>query len=147
MQLAFNKIKSLMPKDDLSLTRGMVILATVKGDVHDIGKNIVGAILETHGYQVVDLGKNVEAEKIIEAVLEQDADIVGLSALMTTTMIEMEKVIQGLKQQNARAGIITGGAVITRSFAESIGADGYAADAMSAVPELNKIMEEVRGRA
>jgi 5-methyltetrahydrofolate--homocysteine methyltransferase len=140
MQLAFNKIKSLMPTDDLTLIRGRVVLATVKGDVHDIGKNIVGAILETHGYQIIDLGKNVEAEDIAKAATENDADIVGLSALMTTTMVEMENVIQALKDYKARAGVLIGGAVTTRSFAKSIGADGYAPDAMTAVPEINRIM-------
>ena len=144
MKLAFEKIKPLIPKENPAFVRGKVILATVKGDVHDIGKNIVSAILETHGYQVTDLGKNVESEEIVKRTLEEDADLLGLSALMTTTMTEMEMVVKQLKKKGARAGIIIGGAVTTRAFAESIGADGYAQDAMSAVPEVNKIIEKVR---
>jgi len=146
MQIAFKKIKSLLPKDDTSLMKGTVILASVKGDVHDIGKNIVGAILETHGYQIIDLGKGIETEKIVEAAVEHNADVVGLSALMTTTMTEMKHVIDRLKIAGARAGVIIGGAVTSKTYAESIGADGYAKDAMSAVPEVNRIAESVRSK-
>jgi 5-methyltetrahydrofolate--homocysteine methyltransferase len=141
MQLAFKKIKSLLPKGDVSLLKGKVVMASVKGDVHDIGKNIVGAILETHGYQVVDLGKSVEKEKIADAALEMDADVLGLSALMTTTMTEMEGVIQHLKERKVRAAVIIGGAVTSQAFARRIGADGYAPDAISAVPEVQKILK------
>lgn len=140
MKLAFNKVKSLLPKEDSSLMMGKVLLASVKGDVHDIGKNIVGAILETHGFLVTDLGKNVDAETIAEAAFREGADIVGLSALMTTTMVEMVNTIECLKKNKVQAGVIIGGAVTTRAFADSIGADGYAKDAMSAVPEIKKIL-------
>ncbi|MHC4943186.1 MAG: homocysteine S-methyltransferase family protein [Planctomycetota bacterium] len=143
MQIAFKQIKSLLPRDDGSLVRAKILLATVKGDVHDIGKNIVAAILETHGYQIIDLGKNVEAREIAETALTESVDIVGLSALMTTTMAEMKNVIQMLRQKGSQAGVILGGAVTTRAFAESIGADGYAPDAMSAVPEVKKILDRL----
>ncbi|MFH1998819.1 MAG: homocysteine S-methyltransferase family protein, partial [Planctomycetota bacterium] len=146
MQLAFNKVKSLLPKEDSSLMMGKVVLASVKGDVHDIGKNIVAAILETHGFQVTNLGKNVEAETIAQTALREGADIVGLSALMTTTMVEMVNTIDCLKKSKVKAGVIIGGAVTTRAFAESIGADGYAKDAMSAVPEIKKILAARAGR-
>ena len=142
MQQAFSRIKSLLPRDDTSLVKGRVVLATVKGDVHDIGKNIVGAILESHGYGVTDLGKSVDAERIVTTALETNADVVGLSALMTTTMTEMKEVIRLLHENGARASVIIGGAVTSRAFAESIGADGYAADALSAVPEIARLLKK-----
>ena len=140
MQIAFRRIKDLIPREDRSLVKGKVVLATVKGDVHDIGKNIVGAILETHGYEVTDLGKSVDAEAIANEAIRLDADLVGLSALMTTTMTEMKRVVDALRATGARAGVIIGGAVTTPAYAESIGADGHAADAMSAVPEVERIL-------
>ena len=114
-------------------TKGIIVLATVKGDIHDIGKNLVAVMLKNYGFKVYDLGKNVEAEEIIASAKEHDADIIGLSALMTTTMMEMKNVVDLAKEKNIRAKIMIGGAVVTEDFAAEIGADGYSADAKEAV--------------
>jgi 5-methyltetrahydrofolate--homocysteine methyltransferase len=119
---------------------GTVIMATVEGDIHDIGKNIVCTLLENHGFNVVDLGKNVPAEKILEAAREHKADIVGLSALMTTTVMEMDNVIKLLNKEGIKAVTIVGGAVVTPEFAERVGADEYGSDAMSAVDKIKKLV-------
>ncbi|MGE5494555.1 MAG: homocysteine S-methyltransferase family protein [Burkholderiales bacterium] len=116
-----------------------VVIATVKGDIHDIGKNLVAMLLRNHGFAVTDLGKDVPAETIIEAAAKQDADIIGLSALITTTAKEMENVIALAKQRKLRAKIMVGGAVVTESYARSIGADAYAADAAGAVREAARL--------
>ena len=123
-----------------STSKGTVVLATVKGDVHDIGKNIVATLVENNGYEVIDLGKNAGAEQVIAAVREHNADIVGLSALMTTTMGVMEEMVKAIKAE-INTGIIVGGAVVTRQFAEEIGADGYAKDAAGAVKEIAGILK------
>ncbi len=119
-----------------------VVIATVKGDIHDIGKNLVAMLLRNHGFAVVDLGKDVPAESIIDTALEQDADIIGLSALITTTAKEMENVIALAKEKSVRAKIMVGGAVVTPKYAKSIGADSYAADAAGAVREAVKLTED-----
>ncbi|MEE9543310.1 MAG: cobalamin-dependent protein, partial [Thermodesulfobacteriota bacterium] len=119
---------------------GTVVMATVEGDIHDIGKNIVCTLLENHGFNVVDLGKNVPAERIIEAAKENKADIVGLSALMTTTVMEMDNVIKMLNKEGIKAVTIVGGAVVTPEFAERVGADEYGSDAMSAVEKIKKLV-------
>lgn len=112
-----------------------VVLGTVKGDLHDIGKNLVGMMLKGGGFKVVDLGVDVPPEKFVEAVQENDANILGLSALLTTTMVAMEDVITAVKGSAAADKVKTmiGGAPITSEFADKIGADGYAPDAASAV--------------
>jgi len=110
-----------------------VILATVKGDIHDIGKNIVGLMLKNHGFDVIDLGKDVSAEEIIEAAKSTGAAIVGLSALMTTTMIEMKEVIALARKEGLTCKFMVGGAAVTEEYAKLIGADGYASDANNAV--------------
>ncbi len=117
------------------------MIATVKGDIHDIGKNLVAMLLRNHGFAVTDLGKDVPAEKIIDAALEQDADIIGLSALITTTAKEMETVIARAREKSLRAKIMVGGAVVTEKYAKSIGADAYAADAAGAVREAVRLTE------
>jgi 5-methyltetrahydrofolate--homocysteine methyltransferase len=132
MQDAFGRLQELFPAEDKN-RRGKIILATVKGDVHDIGKNIVSVVLQNYGWEVVDLGKNVEARLIVEKARELRPDFVGLSALMTTTMLEMKTVIHELKGAGIPVKIIVGGAVLTSSFAAEIGADGYGKDAMEAV--------------
>ena len=116
-----------------SVTRVPVVLATVKGDIHDLGKNIVAALLENSGFTVIDLGKDVPPERIVEATKECSAPLVGLSALMTTTVPAMEKTIALLREKSPTAKIMVGGAVLTEEYAKKIGADGYAKDAMSAV--------------
>ncbi len=124
---------------------GRVLLATVEGDVHDIGKNIVATLLENHGFEVIDLGKNVPAERIIKEALAHKVDAVGLSALMTTTVMEMEKVIGLLRDRGVKTFTIVGGAVVTQEFAERIGADVYAKDAMDAVRKLKRLLKGVEG--
>ncbi len=118
-----------------------VVIATVKGDIHDIGKNLVAMLLRNHGYAVTDLGKDVPAETIIKTAAEQDADIIGLSALITTTAKEMENVIALAKNHGLRAKIMVGGAVVTEKYAKSIGADAYSADAAGAVREAARLTQ------
>ena len=121
--------------------KGTVILATVKGDVHDIGKNIVAALVENHGFRVVDLGKNINAVEIINRAESEKADIIGLSALMTTTMEVMREMVAEIKD-SIDVKVVVGGAVVTRKFAEEIGADGYGKDAAEAVQEIMKLLKE-----
>lgn len=137
MQSAFQVIKENM-KGMKRETKGKIILATVEGDIHDIGKNIVGMLLENNGYEVIDLGKNVPTERIVEEAKRIRPLAVGLSALMTTTMQEMRNVIKKLKEEGIKTFTIIGGAVVTEEFAREIGADAYAKDALSAV----KILDE-----
>ncbi|QSH41844.1 homocysteine S-methyltransferase family protein [Lentisphaerota bacterium ZTH] len=124
----------LVSKENSADNKAVVILATVEGDIHDIGKNIVALMLRNYGFDVVDLGKDVSASRIIAAVKEHDAKIVGLSALMTTTMIRMEDVIRLAKAEGLdNVRFLIGGAVVDQNFADQIGADAYAADAMDSV--------------
>ncbi|MCL2385960.1 MAG: homocysteine S-methyltransferase family protein [Defluviitaleaceae bacterium] len=113
--------------------RGKIVLATVKGDIHDIGKNIVKTLLENYNFEVFDLGKNVPPEEIVQTVLAENVTLVGLSALMTTTVASMEETIKQLRQATPLCKIMVGGAVLTESHAKKIGADFYSADAMGAV--------------
>ena len=117
-----------------------IILATVKGDIHDIGKNIVKVLLENYSYDVVDLGKDVSAEKIVETALSQNIKLVGLSALMTTTVTSMEETIQQLRKQKPDCKIVVGGAVLTQEYADMIGADHYAKDAMATVYYAQEVL-------
>lgn len=132
MREAFDALKEHFPKDESS-SIGTVILATVKGDVHDLGKNIVGALLKNNGFKVVDLGKDVSRETIIESAIKENADIVGLCALMTTTMGEIPNVINALKENSVKAKVMAGGAAVTEEYAKQNGADAYAKDAVEAV--------------
>lgn len=134
MQHGFSILKPLLEKDSASVVRPKVIMATVEGDIHDIGKNIVCLMLGNHGFDVVDLGKDVKAETIVDAAAEHGARIIGLSALMTTTMVRMEDTVALLKERNMNdVKVMVGGAVVTAAFADSIGAHGYSEDAVSAV--------------
>lgn len=127
-------------------SRGTVVMATVKGDLHDIGKNLVAMMLEGAGFRVLDLGVDLSVEKLIDQVKSIQPEILGLSALLTTTMPEMQKVIQELKAQGLRDKIkvMVGGAPVDRAFAEKIGADGYGANAAEAVELARRF---VAGRA
>ncbi|HBA71346.1 MAG TPA: 5-methyltetrahydrofolate--homocysteine methyltransferase, partial [Geobacter sp.] len=140
MQAGFARLKQEM-KGQKFKSLGKILMATVEGDIHDIGKNIVCTLLENHGFEVFDIGKNVSAATIISKAREYAVDAVGLSALMTTTMSEMDNVIKKLKA----AGIITftmvGGAVVTQEYADRIGADLYARDAMEAVAKIKQLLE------
>ncbi|MBN2448740.1 MAG: corrinoid protein [Lentisphaeria bacterium] len=122
--------------------RGTVCCATVKGDLHDIGKNLVCMMLEGAGYEVVDLGVNCEPEKFVKAAQEHNADAIGMSALLTTTMTNMKATVDAFQEAGLRGKvkIMVGGAPLTQNFADEIGADGYAPDAASAVDLLHSLM-------
>ena len=129
----FDVIKETMKNNNTQTeSKGKIILATVKGDVHDIGKNIVKTVLENYGYDVIDLGRDVTVEAVVEAQKENAVKLVGLSALMTTTLPAMEATVKALREANADCKIMVGGAVLTPEYAEKIGADFYAKDAKSA---------------
>ncbi|MBQ9497384.1 MAG: dihydropteroate synthase, partial [Selenomonadaceae bacterium] len=132
MRLAFDELKKIFPAQETQ-TQGTFVIATVKGDVHDLGKNIVGALIANSGFKLVDLGKDVDSEKIVRAALEHDADIVGLCALMTTTMIQIDKVVEDLRAAGCSAKIMVGGAALTQEYADAAGADAYARDGVEAV--------------
>lgn len=119
-----------------------IVIGTVKGDLHDIGKNIVGFMLEGAGYEVVDLGIDVSKEKFMDAARKEDARIIGLSALLTTTMIYMKEIVASVKESDLKdkVRVIIGGAPVTQSFADDIKADGYAADAPSAVDIVKSLL-------
>lgn len=121
---------------------GTVVLGTVRGDLHDIGKNLVGMMLEGAGFEVVDLGVDVPAEKFIQMAKEKEASIIGLSALLTTTMPAMKEVIEALDSSGLKGKIkvMIGGAPVTQSYADEIGADGYAPDAASAVDKAKELL-------
>lgn len=141
-QMAFGEIKTyLMKRGSASVSKGKIILATVKGDVHDIGKNIVKVVLENYGYQVFDLGKDVPIEKVVETAIREDVYLIGLSALMTTTLPSMEATIQALRESGHACKVMVGGAVVSPEYAQSIGADYYAKDAK----ESADIAKEVLG--
>lgn len=130
---SFEVIKATMSADGSSVKKGSIVIATVHGDIHDIGKNIVKLLLENYGYNVIDLGKNVPPETVLRAVTDNHAPLVGLSALMTTTVPAMEKTVKLIKENAPWCKTVVGGAVLTQDYADKIGADKYAADAMETV--------------
>ena len=134
----FEAVKEGLPLDETTF-KGEIIIATVKGDVHDIGKNIVKTILQNYGYRVIDLGKDISPERILEEVKKTNARLVGLSALMTTTVPAMEKTIKLIRKECPNAKIMVGGAVLNHEYADMIGADKYAKDAMEAVRYAQEI--------
>ena len=136
---AFQALKTALAGQDLP-QYGVIILATVKGDIHDLGKNIVGALLENYGFKVIDLGKDVAAETIVTAAIRHKADIIGLSALMTTTMPEMAEVIKLLKEHRITTKVMVGGAVVTQEYADLIKADVYAKDAIDALTKAKQLI-------
>ena len=137
---AFEVIKSFMAGGEKSADKGTFVIATVHGDIHDIGKNIVKLLLENYGFNVVDLGKDVPPEKIVETAMQLHAPLVGLSALMTTTVPAMEETIKQLKVKAPWCKIVVGGAVLTKEYADKIGADKYAKDAMETVRYAENII-------
>lgn len=140
---AFDVIKKALAKDGVStLTKGKILLATVKGDIHDIGKNIVVVILENYGYEIIDLGRDVAPQVILERVKQENIQLVGLSALMTTTLPYMQETIALLKEHDTNCKVMVGGAVLTADFAKEIAADFYAKDAKEGV----NIAKEVFGK-
>ncbi|MDR1241533.1 MAG: homocysteine S-methyltransferase family protein [Deltaproteobacteria bacterium] len=141
MQKAFARLKPLLEQDSRQVARQKIVTATVEGDIHDIGKNIVNLMLGNHGFEVIDLGKDVGAEKIVQAAVEHKAALIGLSALMTTTMIRMQDTLNLLKERNLHSiKVMIGGAVVTEAFAGRIGAHGFAADAVEAVKVAKKLL-------
>lgn len=137
---AFEVIKASMSGKEKTVTNNTIVIATVRGDIHDIGKNIVKLLLENYGFYVVDLGKDVPAEEIVEKVIELHAPLAALSALMTTTVPAMEETIKLLKEKAQWCKIVVGGAVLTQEYADKIGADKYAKDAMESVRYAQLIM-------
>ena len=133
MQTAFAHLKPLLEASRGAEERPVVVMATVEGDIHDIGKNIVSLLLGNHGFDVVDAGKDVPAEAIVACALKHNARIIGLSALMTTTMVRMEDTINIVRDRGLPIKVLVGGAAVTQAFADAIGADAYCADAVGAV--------------
>ncbi len=137
---AFEVIKRrLTEKGEQTQKKGKIVLATVQGDIHDIGKNIVATLLENYGFEIIDLGKDTPPERILQTAKETGARLVGLSALMTTTLQSMEETVSLLKRELPKVKVIVGGAVLTKDYAEKIGADAYGKDAMEAVRYAEKI--------
>ncbi len=141
VQRAFGRLKKEFKPGEQE-SKGTIVIATVEGDIHDIGKNIVISVLENHGYKIYDLGRGVPAGVIIKEAVKNKADIIGLSALMTTTMIQMERVIKELKKKDLHFKTIVGGAVVTESFAKEIGASAYARDAIEAVNIVKSLLKD-----
>ena len=140
---SFEAIRTSLSKQGKSSeNKGKIVIATVKGDIHDIGKNIVKTLLENYGFEMIDLGKDVAPELILKTVLEQHVKLVGLSALMTTTVVNMEATIKLLRKNNADCKVMVGGAVLTQEYADMIGADFYSKDAMGSVRYANELHEK-----
>lgn len=138
VKVSLNIIKEKLSKNNNTSSKGKIIVATVQGDIHDIGKNIVKIMLENYGYEVIDLGKDVPIEEVVKRAKEENIQLIGLSALMTTTVENMKKTIKALKENNINARVFVGGAVVTEEYAQKINADYYSKDAKSAV-EIAKI--------
>ncbi|HAL17259.1 MAG TPA: cobalamin-binding protein [Anaerolineaceae bacterium] len=141
MQGGLGILRPVLVEQDVK-SAGKVVLGTVKGDLHDIGKNLVGMMLEGAGFQIVDLGTDVSPEKFIEAIREHQPDIVGMSALLTTTMPNMDKTIKAFNEAGVRQSVkvMVGGAPVTKKYAGEIGADGFAPDANQATAEAKKLL-------
>lgn len=140
-QAAFGVIREkMLSQNEAPVSKGKIVLATVKGDIHDIGKNIVKVLLENYGYTVIDLGKDVPCEDVVKAAIENKVKLVGLSALMTTTLKSMEDTIKLLRENNVDCKVVVGGAVLTPEYAEKIGADYYAKDAKETCDIAKKIV-------
>lgn len=141
MHAGLDQLKPLFAKEGIP-TRGTIVIGTVKGDLHDLGKNLVGIMLKGAGFEVIDLGKDVAPETFVETAVKANARIIGMSALLTTTMPAMKAVIDLLRQGNHQARIKTmiGGAPITKAYADQIGADAYAFDAAKSVDCANALL-------
>jgi len=143
MKAGMEVLRPLLVERDIK-GAGKVVLGTVRGDLHDIGKNLVGMMLEGAGFEIIDLGIDVSPERFVETAREKNADIIGLSALLTTTMPAMKEVISVLEKENLKGKIkvMIGGAPVTQDYADEIGADGYAPDAASAVDKAKELVGE-----
>lgn len=140
MKKAIEYLEPMLSSGDETGPKVTIVIATVEGDIHDIGKNLVALMLKNYGFRVVDLGKDVPKETIVQATIDENADIIALSALMTTTMMRMKDVVELVREKNVDAKVIIGGAVITQSYADEIGADGYSKDAADAVRLVQRLM-------
>ena len=148
MKKAFTRLKPELQKAKAGQAEiGTVVLATVQGDIHDIGKNICAVLLENYGFRVIDLGRDVKNEIVLEKARQEGADIVGLSALMTTTMPQMKRVIELFATEGFECPVIVGGAATTRSFANQIGAAGYGRDAQEAVQIALQLLAQRKAAA
>ena len=141
-------LRPLLPKNEAG-AKCKIVIGVVQGDTHDIGKNLVKIMLESAGYEVTDMGRDVPVEKFVEEVKKQGAQVLALSTLMSTSMKNMGKIIELLKEQGAREGVsvIVGGAPISESFARKIGADGYSANATEAVKLVDRLVAEKSGQS
>ncbi len=141
MKAAMGVLEPLLLRDRVP-SAGAIVLGTVRGDLHDIGKNLVSVMLQGSGYRVVDLGSDVEPDAFIDAAIDQGATVIGMSALLTTTMTEMAKVVRRIRERElqGRLRTIVGGAPLSEGFAREIGADEYASDAMSAIDRVKAMM-------
>ena len=140
MEEAVAFLEPMLVRDAGTEEAPLIVIATVEGDVHDIGKNLVTLMLRNYGYRVIDLGKNVPADEIIDTALEKDAAVVALSALMTTTMVNMKKVLRRAEERQYKGRIIVGGAAVTEQYAREIGADGYSTDAADCVRLVSQLL-------
>lgn len=142
-KISFEILKETMQNNGFSQEeREKIILATVKGDIHDIGKNIVKVLLENYGFDVLDLGKDVSPERIVETAMKEDIRLVGLSALMTTTVSSMEETIRLLRKNKPDCRVMVGGAVLNQEYADMIGADFYGKDAMQSVYYAQGLLQQ-----
>jgi 5-methyltetrahydrofolate--homocysteine methyltransferase len=140
MKLAIDYLEPLLERKGDGTKMPTLVIATVEGDIHDIGKNLVVLMLKNYGYNVIDLGKDVPCEEIVDTAMQENAAIIGLSALMTTTMMRMQDVVELCKEKGCKSKVIIGGACITESFAQEIGADGYSKDAAECVKLVERLL-------
>jgi len=133
MKAATALLKPYLEKSGGSMKLGKIVIATVEGDVHDIGKNLVSMMLESAGFDMVDLGVNAKVSAIAEAAVKQEADLVGLSALLTTTMLAMKPAVKAIRGASSKVKVMVGGSPITQEWAKEAGADGFAPDALRAI--------------
>jgi 5-methyltetrahydrofolate--homocysteine methyltransferase len=140
MHAGLGVLKPILAKSTTSVTT-KIVLGTVKGDLHDIGKNLVGMMLEGAGFEVVDLGIDVPPEKFIQSAKENGAQVIGMSALLTTTMMQMKSTVEKIKAEGLNVKTVIGGAPVTAEFAKQIGADGFAPDAASAVSTIKEVLK------
>lgn len=141
MKMAIDHVEPLLEKKEIGTALPTVVIATVKGDIHDIGKNLVVLMLKNYGYPVIDMGKDVAPEEIVRVAMEEHAAVIGLSALMTTTMMRMQDVVEIAKEKGCNAKIVIGGACITEDFAVEIGADAYAKDAADTIRVVERLLK------
>ena len=142
MEKAINRLEPLLEAARGNEKLATIVVATVKGDIHDIGKNLVALMLKNYGYHVIDLGKDVETQTILDTAKAENASIIGLSALMTTTMMRMKDAVEYVRANNLPYKVIIGGAVVSQNFADEIGADGYSKDANEAVKLVDKLLTD-----